>query len=471
MPTDALVVLVTLVVYHVALLVIGARCRQRTHSEADYILGGKALGAWVTALSACASSSSSWTLLGVSGYAYSKGLCALWLLPGCIGGFVINWYLLAERLRRQTTHTSELSVIDVLARSARGSAIERPIRVVATVVLVASLLLYVASQFHAAGLAFRSNFTVDPRFVVLAGAAVVVIYTWSGGFWAVSVTDTLQGLLMVLAAVVLPVAGLIAVGGAGGLADGIASLDPAYRSLTHDESTAAAAGLVFGLLSIGLGYPGQPHVVNRFMAVRDATALRRARTISMTWAVLIYTGMVVTGLCARLVVPQLGDPESSFMALTNAVFPSVVTGLMLATVLSAIMSTVDTQLLSAGTAITHDLGIGNSDPAKSLRRSRMVVAAVSAGAAVAAVLGSDTLFNRVLFAWTALGAAFGPLLLCTVCLGPVRPWATLATMLVGAGLSVVTYYTPGASRWLMNGLPIVAAAAVALLGTRRRHLP
>ncbi|MEZ5965997.1 MAG: sodium/solute symporter [Planctomycetota bacterium] len=471
MPLDAVVVLITLGAYHVALLWIGAACRQRAQSEADYILGGKALGPWVTALSACASSSSSWTLLGVSGFAYRNGLCALWLLPGCIGGFALNWFLLGERLRRYTADTSDLSVIDVLARPARGHASERAIRVVAVGLLVASLLLYVAAQFHAAGLAFGSTFAVDPRLIVLAGAAVVVAYTWSGGFWAVSVTDTLQGLLMVVAAVALPVAGLVAVGGFGALAEGIHRLGPAYRSLTHDEATTAALGLVFGLLSIGLGYPGQPHVVNRFMAVRDAAALRRARVISMTWAVLIYSGMVLAGLCARIVVPALANAESSFMELTRAAFPSVVTGLMLATVLSAIMSTVDTQLLSAGTAITHDLGLRASGPAAALRRSRLVVALVSAGAAVAAVLGSDTLFNRVLFAWTTLGAAFGPLLLCTVFLGPVSPLATVATMVMGAGLSVATYYTPGASRWLMNGLPIVMAAVVAVAGVRRREVP
>lgn len=468
MPTDALVVLSTLAVYHVVLLGIGAYCRKRNQNEADYILAGKGLGPWVTALSACASSSSSWTLLGVSGYAYAKGLVALWLLPGCIGGFVINWFLLAERLRRHTAHTDDLSVIDVLARPAKGTADERRIRVIGALLLVMSLLLYVASQFHAAGLTFRSTFATDPRLVILIGAAVVVIYTWSGGFWAVSITDTLQGMLMAGAAVLLPVAGLIAVGGFAGLAHGIASLEPSFQSLTHDEAPTAALGLVLGLLSIGLGYPGQPHVVNRFMAVRDAAALRRARVISMTWAVLIYSGMILTGLCARLLAPGLENAEDSFMALTHAVFPSVVTGLMLATVLSAIMSTVDTQLLSAGTAITHDMGYGGRDQASALRRSRSVVAAVSIGAAIAAMIGSDTLFNRVLFAWTTLGAAFGPLLMCTVFLGPVAPKATLATMLVGAGLSVATYYTPGASRWLMNGVPIVVAAGIAILGVRRR---
>lgn len=471
MPTDALVVLTTLLVYHVALLAIGALCRRRTQSEADYILGGKALGPWVTALSACASSSSSWTLLGVSGYAYKNGVCAFWLLPGCVGGFALNWYVLAERLRRYTAHSDELSVIDVLARPARRARLERPLRAVGALILVASLLLYVAAQFHAAGLVFASTFAVDARLVVVAGAAVVIAYTWSGGFWAVSVTDTLQGLLMAVAAVALPVGGLFVTGGVGALVDGIRALGPDYASLTRNQATGAGVGLVLGLLSIGLGYPGQPHVVNRFMAVRDAAALRRARTISMTWAVVIYTGMVVTGLCARLIVPDLADPEGCFMALARATFPDLVTGLMLAAVLSAIMSTVDTQLLSAGTAITHDLGLRGRSPAAALRRSRLVVAAVSMGAVAAAVLGSATLFDRVLFAWITLGAAFGPLLLCTVLLGPVAPGAAIAAMLAGAGLSVAAYYTQGASRWLMNGLPIVVAAVIALLGVRTRELP
>lgn len=465
MPGSTVLTIAILLAYQLVLLGIGLYCQRRTQGSADYILGGKQLGPWVTALSACASSSSAWTLIGVSGYAYANGLSALWLLPGCVGGFALNWYLLAERLRRHTTGTDALTVTDVLAASATPRSV-RTVRAVATFLVLASLLTYVAAQFHATGITFHAAFGLDGDIAIVIGAVVVVAYTWFGGFWAVSVTDTVQGMLMVAVAVVLPVAGVVAVGGFDGLSAGLRTLPEAYRSIFHGEAPTAALGIVLGLLSIGLGYPGQPHVVNRFMAVRDRKALVQARRISMVWAVAIYSGMVLTGLCARVLVPGLEDSEQAFLALTQQALPAAAMGLVVAAVLSAIMSTVDTQLLSAGTAITHDLRLGGPDDRSALRRSRIVVVLVSLGATVAALVGDESLFRRVLFAWTALGAAFGPLLMATVWRGPVGPLATVATMVVGAGLSVAAYYTPGTSMAMRFGMPIVVATVIAFAAAR-----
>ena len=348
----AAVVLVTLVVYKLTLLTIGWIAERRTRNEADYLLGGRGLGPLVAAISASASSSSVWTLLGVSGFAYSQGLRALWLFPACVGGFAINWYLVAPRLHERSAASGALTVTEFLAgdRDRPGVGL---LRAIASTILLLSLTAYVAAQFQGAGKSFESWFELDFTTSVLLGSGIVVIYTVLGGFWAVSLTDTLQGLMMAGTAVALPIAGLVAVGGFGPLGEGIGAVDQAgYADPLSAPDGRGAFFAILALLGIGIGYPGQPHVVNRFMAVRDATALRRARTYAMAWATVVYAGMIVVGLCGRvLAVDVAGDQDATFFALADELFPSVVAGIMLAAVLSAIMSTADSQLLVAASAV------------------------------------------------------------------------------------------------------------------------
>jgi sodium/proline symporter len=464
----ATVVLVTLVAYKLVLLAIGLFAERRTRGEADFLLGGRALGPLVTAISASASSSSVWTLVGVSGYAYQTGLKAVWLFPACVGGFALNWFLVAPRLRALSLDRGALTVTELLAGPARGPGFGK-VRAVASTILVFCLVAYVASQFQGAGKSFETTFAMSPVAAILLGSAIVVVYTVLGGFWAVSLTDTLQGLLMAATAVALPLAALAAVGGPAELARGLREVDvPGFTDLFAGEDGTTALFGVLALLGIGIGYPGQPHVVNRFMAVRGARELRQARAYAMAWASAVYAGMIVLGLCGRVLhETPLGDHERTFYALTEELFPPVLAGVMLAAVLSAIMSTADSQLLVAASAVSHDLGWRGADDRSALRRSRLVVVLVSAAAVGFALGADDTIFGSVLFAWSALGAAFGPLLLVTLWIGPVGARASLAAMLVGAGLSVAAYLSPEWKGGVMERvLPFVAALGIALAGAR-----
>ncbi|MCA9719663.1 MAG: hypothetical protein KC468_33660, partial [Myxococcales bacterium] len=226
------------------------------------------------------------------------------------------------------------------------------------------------------------------------------------------------------------------------------------------------------LLGIGLGYPGQPHVVNRFMAARDEQALRRGRVIAMTWAAITYVGMVIVGLCARA-LPQIGavaDKEVAFYGLVDAAFPPVIAGVMIAAVLSASMSTADSQLLVAASSASHDLRAADEvgSGASSLLRTRVVVVLLSAAAVLVALYGNQEIFSHVLFAWTAMGAAFGPALLVRVfCKGPLAPGWTLAAMASGFGLAVLMYSLPQtqSTAW-ERVLPVFVALALALAGAR-----
>lgn len=468
------IVLSTIVVYKIVLVAIGLMAQRRTHDGLDFFLGGRQLGPMVAAVSSAASSSSAWTLLGVSGAAYGWGLGALWLFPACVGGFVLNWMVVAPGLRRLSHATGAVTVTELLAGPADRPG-RRAIVIVASLIILLSLGAYVASQFQGAGKTFGETFGLSMTSSVLIGAAVVVFYTMLGGFWAVSLTDTLQGLLMAATSIALPVAALFAVGGFGALISGLGAIPGAdYLSLTRGMGWAAGIGFALGIMGIGLGYPGQPHVVNRYMALKlGDSALRRARLIGIGWAVVVYSGMLLLGLCGRVLYPDLADPEVVLIVAANGLLPAIMAGVMIAAVLSAIMSTADSQLLVAASSITHDLGIGNGGRYGLLGRSRLVVLLLSVGAVGAALYGSQEIFSRVLFAWSAMGSAFGPLILLAVWRGPASARATLVAMVTGFVLSVAAYSLP-AFAWkatLERVFPflIALALAVALDAASRRR--
>lgn len=470
-PTTA--VLVTLFVYKVLLVGLGIVANRRTRSEEDFFLGGRRLGPLVAAISASASSSSAWTLLGVSGAAYAWGVSTVWLFVACVGGFVLNWYVVAPAVQRTSRLRGAITVTEILA-GPPGRPGGRTIATLASLIIIASLVTYIASQFQGAGKTLHETFGWSVEGSILVGSSVVVLYTLLGGFWAVSLTDTLQGLVMAATSILLPLSALAAVGGPMELAARIGEVEvEGFTSLTRSMAPAGAVGFVLGLLGIGLGYPGQPHVVNRFMALEDRPgAIERARTYAVGWAVVVYAGMIILGLAGRVLFPALPDREVIFVSATHTLFPPVVAGVMLAAVLSAIMSTADSQVLVAASSFTHDLGFGGTRPALIVRRSRWVVVGLSAAAVVSALWGPREIFGRVLFAWGAMGAAFGPLLLVTCLRGPVSTRATLAAMFLGFSLSVVAYSfeaTKGGA--VERVLPFVVAFAVAWAGQRRARRP
>lgn len=440
MPAMNPAVALTLAAYLVALLGIGLWSERRVGDSGDFHLAGRRLGPVVAALSASASSSSVWTLLGVSGAAYLWGLEAVWLIPAVLSGFAINWYLVAPRLQRQSREQHALTLVEFLAHDCPPDSAIGLRRLGAGLILFC-FSLYVAAQFQGAGAALSAALPLSTVAAVSAGALVVVGYVLMGGFWAASVTDALQGLMMLFVALVLPAAALLAVGGPGQLMLGLEAADPAgLNRLVNQPEPWLAAVFVAGLFGIGLGYPGQPHVVNRFMALGDPAHVARARRIALVWAALIYTGMVLLGWCGRLLLPGLDDHESVLLALTLDLLPAVVGGAVTGGVLAAIMSTADSQLLVASGAVSHDL----TRARQSVALDRAVVLAVGAAAVVLALLVPETIFARVLFAWQVLGNAFGPLLLVLLWRGHVRAGYRLAAMASGAALTVALSFTPDA---------------------------
>lgn len=271
------IVLLTLVIYKLLLIAIGFWASRRTHNEEDFFLGGRGLGPVVAAISYSSSASSAWTLLGVSGVAYVMGVSALWIASGSLTGMLVAWFWIGPRLLRFSRRYDHITLTDFLLHESTGR-LRTAILWFASVIIVFSFVFYVAAQFQGAGNTFASTFDLPMGESIVIGALIIMLYTLLGGFWAVSVTDTVQGLLMAFTAILLPLAALIEVGGVSGFMEGLRRVSSeAQLSFTAANGGLLAVGIVLGGLSIGFGTYGQPHLLVRFMALRDEKALRQAR--------------------------------------------------------------------------------------------------------------------------------------------------------------------------------------------------
>jgi len=461
-------VLITLVLYNAILIGVGLWARKRNQGVEDFFLAGRGLGPWVAAISASASSSSAWTLLGVSGAAYAWGLPALWIFPATVGGFLLNWVWVAPRLQTLARQENAITLSAVIAPEAMGNMRQTILRVAAGII-VFCFVFYIASQFEAAGKAFESVFGLSKQTSILIGAGIVLLYTLLGGFWAVSVTDSIQGVLMVVAAIVLPAVALLSVGGFSALSSGLAEIGNVGSPLASE--TIAGLGSIFfvlGLFGIGVGYPGQPHVVNRFMALKDRQSLRQGRIIALVWAVLVYAGMLLLGLSARVLFSDLGDSEQVLFKTASELLPPVIAGVMLAAVLSAIMSTADSQLLVASSAISYDWNLAGGGAKAGMGNTRVTVVVVLVMATILALVWRADIFSRVLFAWSAAGSAFGPILIMRLAGRSVRPSATFIAMLTGFAMTVVIALTPNTPGDVAERLiPFVCALVIAFQGSNK----
>ncbi|MBT4737097.1 MAG: sodium/proline symporter [Candidatus Marinimicrobia bacterium] len=431
--TKPTAILVTLVIYKIVLILIGLWANKRTKSTSDYFLGGRKLGPWVAALSASASSSSAWTLLGVSGAAYLWGLPAIWLFPATLSGFMINWFYIAPRLSVHGAKVGAITLTDVLAKDDNGFSIKE-LRWLASVIILFCFVFYIASQFDAAGQSFQSTFGIDKNISIILGAGIILIYTLLGGFWAVSVSDTIQGIMMALSAIILPI---VAVSQAG-LGNIVASFsNQSIFSSPSGMGGIVALGFIFGTLGIGIGYPGQPHVVNRFMAIEPGEKVRQGRMIAFGWALIIYPGMIFLGWAGRILMDIAGH-EQILIVMGNQLLSPVLAGIILAAVLSAIMSTADSQLLVAASSVSHDLK--SSGEEFSLNQTRIVVAVICVISVFMAIFVDKSIYSRVLFAFSAMGAAFGPLLIGRM-QGGVPKNNAISAMAVGFFGTLLFYYS------------------------------
>ena len=424
--TTSSVVLITLVIYKVFLLGVGFWASKRVQSETDYFLGGQNLGAWTAGLSYAASTSSAWVLLGFTGLVYTQGIVGLWLIPGIFFGYYMTWFVLGPRLNSETTDRGHITIVDFIGADLTGKW-RRRIGIVCACIILFSFTFYISSQLQAAGNALTENFDIGTVEAIIVGFAIIIIYCLLGGFWAASVTDAFQAAVMMLACIIVPVATVSAAGGMGEVLNSLRASEPAsYLSWSGKAAGMAGLGFVLGLIGNGLGAMGQPQLLNRIMAVKSQSERVKAASITIGWGIVIYTGLSCLALAGRALNVETGD-EGLIFAAARAFLPAVLAGIVTAAVLSAIMSTVDSLLLAAASAVSHDLGIEYESPARALFFGRVAMVVIALVAILVTIFWSKDIFNMTLFAWVPVGAAFGPAVL-TRCMG----WKVKAPYLLAA---------------------------------------
>jgi sodium/proline symporter len=435
----------TFVLYLVVVLLIGAVAWWRTQDLKDYILGGRRLGRWVTALSAQASDMSGWLLMGLPGYAYLAGFESIWLLIGLLLGTYLNWRFVAARLRRATeTHGDAITLPEYFER--RFDDRSGVLRILCAFFILVFFTFYTSSGLVAGGKLFEAVFGLPYGWAVAVGGATVVIYTFVGGFLAVSWTDLFQGLLMFLALALVAVMALSAIGGIGALGPGLESVNPALLDpLVDVDGNALSLIAVLSLLGWGLGYVGQPHILARFMAIRSADEIAASRVIAMTWVtVALFAGLLIgmTGIVALDAPLQGADSEKVFMLLAATLLHPVVAGICLAGILAAVMSTADSQLLVASSAVAEDFYKGRLRPAASkgelLWVGRGAVLAIAALAMWFARHPDSKVLELVAYAWAGFGAAFGPAVVMSLYWQRMTRPGAIAGILAG-GLTVIVW--------------------------------
>jgi len=406
------------------------------HSSADFFLAGRGLGPWLAGLSTTASAESGWVTLGLVGTAFHLGVGAFWIVPGTLAAFLFNWYVIATRLRRRSAERDLITLADVLADGA-APVPAQVIRWLSILVTVAMLCAYVAAQLTAAAKAFESTFHWSYATGVGLGAGMVVAYTTLGGFRAVAWTDVVQAGLMIGAVTLLPIVLIWQIGGPEALWSRLQAMDPDGGLMDPFGGATGLALLGFFALWLGipLGNMGQPHILVRFMATRDETALRRGALISTGWMLVLFVGAVLLGIAARAYYGELADPEKALPTAAVDLLPGWLAGMMIAAVLAAVCSTADSQLLVCASSISHDFWHrlrGRVQGARSLLLThRITVLGIGALAALIAMSQSRLVFHFVLYAWAGLGAAFGPALILSLLWKRTTGWGIAAGMLTG----------------------------------------
>ncbi|MFH1501471.1 MAG: sodium/proline symporter, partial [Candidatus Eisenbacteria bacterium] len=445
-------VLLGFVGYLLVVIVVGLVSFRFTKTLADFLLAGRRLGAWVVAFSERASGESAWLLIGLPGLALATGFSAIWSAIGCAVGIFASWTLVARRLRVQTERLGALTLPDYFeARFKDGTHL---LRIVSMAVIVFFFTFYVSAQFLAAGKVLHTTFGLAPIHGMLIGAVIIIFYTIMGGFLAVAWTDLVQGILMAGAMIVLPLAAWIELGGISGVAGRIGAMDPNLLLVTGGQSgRPLIMGLIVGSLGIGLGYVGQPHLLVRFMAIRDARDLRKGTLIAMTWVVVAFWGAVLVGIAglAHFGVGGLEDVEHVMPQIATLFLPAGIAGIVISAAIAAMMSTADSQLLVATSALSEDIYHQLMNREASQRRlvalSRIGTVLIGVVAFVLALRAEEQVFWFVLYAWAGLGAAFGPGMVLSLWWKRTSKWGVFAGMVVGSTVAVVWHNVP-----LLKGL-------------------
>ncbi len=463
--------------YLLAMILIGFCFYKKNSSHSDYVLGGRGMNVWVTSMSAQASDMSGWLLMGLPGLAYlvSGVTEAIWTAIGLAIGTYLNWLIVAKPLRKYTQiANNSLTIPDFLKNRFKEKS--EFLRIICALFIVIFFTVYTASMFAAGAKLFDFVFGIDYSTALIISVLVVTIYTFLGGFKAVCWTDLVQGLLMFFAIIIVPFAMLRTLNG-----DAI-SVSQAFENITIMPTENFGVMGIIGAIAWGLGYFGQPHILARFMAIKSSKEVRPARIIAMVWVILTLAAAVIIGIIARPYIAAIagkglitnptisaliengaisaGNQEKVFMILVQQMFPAIIAGVLLSAVLAAIMSTADSQLLVTASAVSGDLYKPlfkkNATDKELVFVSRIAIAAVAIVAGIIAIDPESSVFEIVSHAWAGFGAAFGPIILCSLFWKNTNAKGAAAGVISGGVVALVWAYMGNILGWFgITELPAI----------------
>ncbi len=461
------VIILMFVIYLLAMLAIGLVFYFRTKNLSDYVLGGRQLGGWVTSLSAQASDMSGWLLMGLPGAAYLTGMNSIWIAIGLAVGTYLNWKVIAKRLRIYTqTAGDSLTLPDYFENRFKDNS--KILRIISAIFILTFFLFYTSSGFVAGGKLFSAVFRISYIKALTIGSIVIVLYTFLGGFMAVCWTDFFQGIMMFAAVIVVPVIGIKTLGGVHETLNIIKGINPNLLNPFIDLQGSSLPLIgVISSLAWGIGYFGQPHILVRFMAIKSAKEVKKARIIAMIWVIFSLVAAVIIGIVglAYIKTPLVGtNSEKVFLIMVGEMFNPVIGGFLMAAVLAAVMSTADSQLLVTATSLTEDfykvLFRKNASEKELVWVSRLAVAIVAIIAYCLALDENSSILNIVAYAWAGFGATFGPTIILSLFWKRMTRSGALAGMITG-GITVIIW--KGLSGGIFNLYEIVPGFIISII--------
>lgn len=447
--------LVTFGIYLIFLMGVGVYFYKRTQSSEDYIIGGRGLGSWVTALSAQASDMSGWLLMGLPGAVYLSGMSQIWIIVGLALGTYLNWKFVAAKLRVQTEETDTMTLPNFLSRKLGDN--KGYIRIFSAVVILFFFTIYSASGLVAAGKLFESILGIDYRTAVIIGGFTIIFYTFMGGYLACCWTDFFQGGLMFFAIIVVPAVAYFHGGEMQGIETAMKAKDISLRIFNGGGQAEILA--MISSLAWGLGYFGQPHILVRFISVKSVKELVKARHIAMIWVVISLVGAIAVGITGIAVFPSVselgGDAEKVFIYLISKLFNPWFGGVLLAAILSAIMSTIDSQLLVSSSTLTEDFYRyikKDTTEKEKIWTGRICIIIIAAIAYVLAMNPNAKVLSMVAYAWAGFGGVFGPAVLTTLYFKNINWKSVFAGMITGT-VTIILWKYLGYGDYLYEIIP------------------
>ncbi|MEB8943492.1 sodium/proline symporter PutP [Bacillus cereus] len=449
-------IMVSLAIYMAGMLYIGYWSYKKTSDLSDYMLGGRGLGPAVTALSAGASDMSGWMLMGLPGAMYATGLSSVWIAIGLLIGAYANYLIIAPRLRTYTEVANDsITIPDFLENRFKDRT--KILRFVSAVVILVFFTFYASAGLVSGGRLFENSFNLDYKIGLFVTVGVVVAYTLFGGFLAVSWTDFVQGCIMFIALVLVPIVAFTDVGGITETFNTIKQVDASHLDMFKGTTILG----IISFLAWGLGYFGQPHIIVRFMAITSIKDLKTSRRIGIGWMTISIIGSMLTGLIGIAYYAKnnttLQDPEMVFVTFSNILFHPYITGFLLSAILASIMSSISSQLLVISSAVTEDFYKTffrrNASDKELVFIGRLSVLVVAMIAVVLAYHPSDTILTLVGYAWAGFGSAFGPAILLSLYWKRTNKWGVLAGMIVGAVVVIAWVQIPSLKAIMYEMVP------------------